>query len=206
MNVIFSNVSILEIGMTVVWVGLLVSSITMFAVIIERFIYFQRLQLKEKSFVEKINSFIFNGDIKSAIVYCDGVNSPLANIVKSGIVADDNAIEKMIAQSNREVVHLERFVGILSTISTVSPLLGLLGTIFGMIESFTVIAVEGTGQSEALANGISNALLTTAAGLIIAIPAVIMYNYFVNRVNARISSMENISSSIAEEIAKLSKK
>lgn len=202
MGLIFSNISILKIGMTIVWLGLLLSSITMLSVIIERFIYFQRLKMKEKLFVDKISSFISSGNFSEAAAYCEAVNSPLSNIIKSGLTCDGNIHEKMIAQSNREIVFIERFVSTLSTISTVSPLLGLLGTIFGMIEAFAVIAVQGTGQSEALANGISNALLTTAAGLIIAIPAVIMYNYFVNKVNASISNMENISNNIAETIIK----
>ena len=203
MDLIFSNVSILNVGMTTVWVGLLACSITMLAVIIERFIYFQRLNIKEKTFVEKISDFIDKGTISEAIGFCDGINSPLSNIIKTGLASELNVHDKMLAQANREIVNIERFVGILSTISTVSPLLGLLGTIFGMIEAFAVIALQGTGQSEALANGISNALLTTAAGLIVAIPSVIMYNYFVNKTNARISYMENVSNDIAENIIKV---
>lgn len=201
MNLILFNISILKIGMTIVWAGLLLCSIVMLAVVIERFIYFQRLKIKEQSFVEKVSSFISAGNLKEAAVFCEAVGSPLSNIIKPALTCDSaNVHEKMLAQAGREIVAIERFVSSLSTISTVSPLLGLLGTIFGMIEAFAVIAVQGTGQSEALANGISNALLTTAAGLIVAIPAVIMYNYFVNRVNASISNMENVSNNIAEDI------
>ncbi len=206
MNLIFFNVSILRIGMTIVWAGLLLCSTIMLAVIIERFIYFQRLKMKEQSFIEKVSPFISSGNLSEALVFCEAVSSPLSNIIKSALTSEGKVQEKMLAQANREIVHIERFVPTLSTISTVSPLLGLLGTIFGMIESFAVIAVQGTGQSEALANGISTALLTTAAGLIVAIPAVIMYNYFVNRVNASISNMENISNDIAENIIKIQSK
>ncbi len=202
MGLIFSNISILKIGMTIVWGGLLLCSVSMLAVIIERFIYFQRLKMKEQLFIDKISEFISSGDLRGATVFCEAVGSPLSNIIKSGLTCNGNVHDKMLAQAGREIVHIERFVSTLSTISTVSPLLGLLGTIFGMIEAFAVIAVQGTGQSEALANGISSALLTTAVGLIVAIPAVIMYNYFVNKVNASISSMENISNNIAEEIIK----
>ena len=108
--------------------------------------------------------------------------------------------EFMQSQSNKELPKLERFISALSTISTVAPLLGLLGTILGMIQSFAVISVVGSGKPTALAGGIANALLTTAAGLIIAIPSVVFYNYFVNTINSRILFMENLSNEVSEYI------
>ncbi len=206
MNLFFLNVSILKIGMTIVWIGLALSSIVMLAVVIEKFIYFQRLKIKEQSFVEKISSFVSSGNLTEAVAFCEAIKTPLSNIIKSALTCDEDIHDKMISQANKEIVYIERCVPTLSTISTVSPLLGLLGTVFGMIESFAVIAVQGAGQSEALASGISNALLTTAVGLIVAIPAVVMYNYFVNRVNTNISNMENISRDIAESIIRIQNK
>ena len=108
----------------------------------------------------------------------------------------------MQSQANKELPKLERFIAALSTISTVAPLLGLLGTILGMIQSFAVISTVGSGRSTALASGIANALLTTAAGLIIAIPSVVFYNYFVNAVNKKILFMENLSNEISDFLEK----
>ena len=94
-------------------------------------------------------------------------------------------MKEAIEDTGRHVVHeLERFLGTLGTIAAVSPLLGLLGTVTGMIQAFEAISAEGVGDPQVLAGGIGTALITTAAGLIVAIPAVIAYNYFTGRVQA----------------------
>ena len=118
----------------------------------------------------------------------------------SGLKNSDMPKESMQSASNKELPRLERFISALSTISTVAPLLGLLGTILGMIQSFAVISVAGSGNPSALASGIANALLTTAAGLIIAIPTVVFYNYFVNTLNERILFIENLSNEVSDYI------
>jgi len=90
----------------------------------------------------------------------------------------------------QEVAHLERFVGVLALIAAISPLLGLLGTVIGMIEVFQVISVEGVGKADVLAAGISKALNTTAAGMAIAIPTLVAYRYFEAKVNQYVIDIE----------------
>jgi biopolymer transport protein ExbB len=90
----------------------------------------------------------------------------------------------------REAAQLERYVGILGTVANVAPLLGLLGTVSGMIKAFTVISVQGVGNPASLAGGISEALITTAAGLTVAIPAFVAYRFFLGKVDRLILELE----------------
>lgn len=199
---IFNAEVLLNAAMNLCWIGLLISSILALAIIIDRFIYLTRITTYDNSFSAKIVSLIKDNEIKAAIALCETNKSPLSNIIIAGLKKPDHSREYMTSQSNKELPKLERFISALSTIATIAPLLGLLGTILGMIESFSVLAVVGSGKPSALANGIANALLTTAAGLIIAIPAVVFYNYFVQRINGRILFMENLSNEIADSLTK----
>ncbi|MEI0564379.1 MotA/TolQ/ExbB proton channel family protein [Brachyspira pulli] len=200
MNSIFGSESLLNSAMTVCWIGLLISSILGLTIIVDRFIYFTRIKSQDNSLAPKLISLIKDKELKAAIALCETAKSPLANIVMSGLKNSDMPKESMQSASNKELPRLERFISALSTISTVAPLLGLLGTILGMIQSFAVISVAGSGNPSALASGIANALLTTAAGLIIAIPTVVFYNYFVNTLNERILFIENLSNEISDYI------
>ena len=200
MDNIFSSDSLFISAMTVCWIGLLISSILALTIIVDRFIYFTRVKSQDDSLAPKIVSLIKDSEIKAAIALCETNKSPLSNILIAGLKNTNMPKEFMQSQSNKELPKLERFISALSTISTVAPLLGLLGTILGMIQSFAVISVVGSGKPTALAGGIANALLTTAAGLIIAIPSVVFYNYFVNTINSRILFMENLSNEVSEYI------
>ena len=200
MDNIFGSESLLNSAMTVCWIGLIISSVLALTIIVDRFIYFTRIKSEDSSLAPKLVSLVKDREIKAAIALCETSKSPLSNIIMSGLKNINAPKEFMHSASNKELPRLERFVSALSTISTIAPLLGLLGTILGMIQSFAVISVVGSGKPTALASGIANALLTTAAGLIIAIPAVIFYNYFVNTINARILFMENLSNEISDYI------
>ena len=200
MNNIFGSESLLNSAMIVCWIGLLISSILGLTIIVDRFIYFTRIKSQDNSLAPKLISLIKDKELKAAIALCETAKSPLANIVMSGLKNSDMPKESMQSASNKELPRLERFISALSTISTVAPLLGLLGTILGMIQSFAVISVAGSGNPSALASGIANALLTTAAGLIIAIPTVVFYNYFVNTLNERILFIENLSNEVSDYI------
>ena len=200
MDNIFSSDSLLNSAMTVCWIGLLISSILAITIIVDRFIYFTRIKSQDDSLAPKIISLVKDNEIKAAIALCETNKTPLSNIIISGLKNTNMPKESMQSQSNKELPKLERFISTLSTISTVAPLLGLLGTILGMIQSFAVISVVGSGKPTALAGGIANALLTTAAGLIIAIPSVVFYNYFVNAINSRILFMENLSNEVSDFI------
>ena len=200
MNNIFGSESLLNSAMIVCWIGLLISSILGLTIIVDRFIYFTRIKSQDNSLAPKLISLVKDKELKAAIALCETSKSPLANIIMSGLKNIDTPKESMQSTSNKELPRLERFISALSTISTVAPLLGLLGTILGMIQSFAVISVVGSGNPSALASGIANALLTTAAGLIIAIPTVVFYNYFVNTLNERILFIENLSNEVSDYI------
>ena len=198
MNGIFNADTLINAAMTLCWIGLLISSVMALTIIVDRFIYFTRIKSSDESLSQKIISLIKDNEIKAAIALCETSKSPLSNIITAGLKNTKISKELMQSQANKELPKLERFIAALSTISTVAPLLGLLGTILGMIQSFAVISTVGSGRPSALASGIANALLTTAAGLIIAIPSVVFYNYFVNTVNKRILFMENLSNEISD--------
>ncbi len=120
--------------------------------------------------------------------------TPLGRILAAGLSNSRQGREVMkdsIQEAASQVIHeLERYLGILGTIAAISPLLGLLGTVLGMIDVFTAIMLEGTGNAGVLAGGISEALITTAAGLFVAIPAMISHRYFNRRLDSIVVTME----------------
>lgn len=121
-------------------------------------------------------------------------NSPLGQVLAAGLAHRGESREIMkesIEDTGRHVVaELERFLNILATISEVAPLLGLLGTVFGMIETFNVVSSHGVGNPTLMAHGIAVALITTAAGLSVAIPSLICHRYFQSKVDALVITME----------------
>jgi len=133
-------------------------------------------------------------DIPLAQVVCERHPGPFSNIIQLGLRyrnLDQAELKELLAdQGRQEVSTLERGLGILETIAGIGPLIGLLGTVLGMIRVFTVISDQGVGQSAALAGGISEALVTTVAGLSLGIPALVMYNYFTSRADRLILDME----------------
>jgi biopolymer transport protein ExbB len=121
-------------------------------------------------------------------------SSPLGRILAAGLMnrnATRDIMKEAIEDTGRHVVHeLERYLNTLGTIAAISPLLGLLGTVIGMIQVFSAITTQGVGNPAALAGGISQALITTAAGMSVAIPALMAYRYFRGKVNMLVIRME----------------
>lgn len=110
-------------------------------------------------------------------------------------------MKERIEEVGRHVVHgLERYLNTLGTIASITPLLGLLGTVLGMIKVFTVISTQGVGDAGALAGGISEALITTAAGLIVAIPSLMFYRYFRGRIDSLVLTMEQEALKMVEAL------
>jgi len=124
-------------------------------------------------------------------------SSALGQVLATGLAyrhAPREVLKEVIEDTGRHVVHdLERYLNPLGTIAAISPLLGLLGTVSGMIRSFTAITTEGVGNPAVLAGGISEALLTTAAGLTVAIPSLIAYRYLRGRVDSLVIKIEKES-------------
>ena len=183
----------LEVGGPILWV-LVIISIGAFAVVLERIVFFA---VNEKNvgsnFKDEILSLVASKKLDEAVALCDTKKSCVASAVKKflqkapkGIdVQDYEFILKEV--TNQEISPYERRLNLLSSVISISPMLGLLGTVTGMIRAFTNISKYGTGDAAIVADGIAEALLTTAAGLMIAIPVIVVYNYL----NRRLEKMEN---------------
>lgn len=174
-------------------------------VIIERFIYFKT---KERySFAEikiKLRKYIENNDVKGAIGYLGRTNSSVAIVLKeilgywerTNTKNTETLEEKAREVALTQIPLLEKKMWLLSIVAHATPLIGLLGTVTGMIKAFQSVAIYGTGNPKVLATGISEALFTTAGGLFVAIPALIFYNYFNKRIDAVINDMEKGSTEV----------
>lgn len=131
-------------------------------------------------------------------------SSPLGRILSAGLLNmrhEREVMKEAIEETGRQVVHeLERFLNTLGTIASIAPLLGLLGTVIGMIKVFTAITAMGVGNPTVLAGGISEALITTAAGLSVAIPTLMFYRYFRGRVDMLVIRMEEEALKLVEVI------
>ena len=183
----------LEVGGPILWI-LVIISIGAFAVVLERIVFFARNEKNVGSnFKDEILSLVANKKIDEAIVLCDTKKSCVASAIKKflqkapkGIdVQDYEFILKEI--TIKETSPYESRLNLLASVISISPMLGLLGTVTGMIRAFTNISKYGTGDAAIVADGIAEALLTTAAGLMIAIPVIVVYNYL----NRRLEKMEN---------------
>ncbi|MDJ0958251.1 MAG: MotA/TolQ/ExbB proton channel family protein [Arenicellales bacterium] len=164
------------------------------AIILERFWTLNRRAVTPQHLMEQVQKMIERREVDPVKVKVLRESSPLGRILAAGIVNSQHGREVMkdaIEESGRHVVHeLERYLNSLGTIAAITPLLGLLGTVIGMIKVFAAITAFGVGDPTVLAGGISEALITTAAGLSVGIPALMFYRYFRGRVNALTVNME----------------
>jgi biopolymer transport protein ExbB len=171
-----------------------VCSLIAVTIFFERMFYLKNIKTKSKRFVLRVKNLVKKGSIELAISACRKSPTPISEIMLAGLMkfgrGRDEMKEAIEDSANQEIPILERNLSTLSTIGNITPLLGLLGTVFGMVKAFNVIAVMGVGKPEALAGGISEALLTTAFGLSIAIPTIVVYNYLSHRVDKLIREME----------------
>ncbi len=171
-----------------------VCSLIAITIFFERMFYLKSIKTKSKRFVLRVKNLVKKGSIELAISACRKSPTPISQIMLAGLMkfgrGRDEMKEAIEDSANQEIPVLERNLSTLSTIGNITPLLGLLGTVFGMVKAFNVIAVMGVGKPEALAGGISEALLTTAFGLSIAIPTIVVYNYLSHRVDKLIRDME----------------
>lgn len=189
---------ILRAGGVLMYVILFFGIVGLYA-ILERFFYFM---LRERNNYSKLPSevklLLNKGEIKEAIVFLNNNKSSTSSVLKEILVygykenkeslssLEEKGKEKAIEQ----IKYLERNMWLISMVAHTSPLLGLLGTVTGMIKAFQAISVHGTGDASVLALGISEALYTTAGGLIVAIPSMIIYNYFNKKIDLIISDIE----------------
>lgn len=192
-----------ERGGPVMW-PLLALSILGVTVAIWRWWALRQVTRNVAGFMKELRARLVEGDVAGAIQVCERNPSPVSSIVKAGLLRygrPKDEIERALEDASaHELAVLERGLPVLATIAMIAPLLGFLGTVTGMINSFEALASVGLNNPAAVAKGISEALITTAAGLIIAIPIQMIYNYFVTRVNALVRNMESAANVVLEAV------
>jgi biopolymer transport protein ExbB len=185
-------------------VPIIACSIAAMAIIFERFWALRRRRVMPGDLQVKIWRWHQHGQLNRQHIAELRDSSPVGRIMAAGLVNRGHSREVMkeaIAEVGRQVVvELERYLNTLGTIASITPLLGLLGTVIGMIKVFTVITSAGVGDPGVLAGGISEALITTAAGLSVAIPSLIFHRYFTGRVDRLAIGMEEQALKIVEVI------
>ncbi|MCL5408406.1 MAG: MotA/TolQ/ExbB proton channel family protein [Candidatus Omnitrophica bacterium] len=182
----------------IIFCGLLAISI-----IIERIISLHQSEINSEYFLEKVEKTLKSEKIKEVVNLCDTSPGVTPAIIKAGILKSDRSIdevkEAIKEEAEYQVLSLEKYLGILATIATIAPLLGFLGTSAGFIKTFMIIDTKGAAVTmHDLSKGMWEALLTTVAGLSVAIPSYIGYNYLVNWVHKIIAEMERASSKIID--------
>ncbi|WP_378953669.1 MotA/TolQ/ExbB proton channel family protein [Pelosinus sp. sgz500959] len=172
-----------------VMLPLVVCSLTAVAVSIEKLLFLRRISISDHA--DKVVTFVMKEQLNEALTISQGTQSPLLHVLSAGIAQRCNSSKAMEAAAIVEVDNMKRGLPILDTIITLSPLLGLLGTIIGMISSFQVMSVAGMGQPHAVTGGIAEALIATATGIIVAIVTLIPYNYFLARIERETTKIEH---------------
>ena len=181
---------------------ILVCSIIGWAIFMERILAFVRVRRGLAPLLRRINELLQADQGKEAVDLCRDSNQPLAKILY--VVLKNRGCSrshlKALAEEvgEREAVALQRYLGLLGTIANVTPLLGLLGTVLGMIKAFNVIATEGMGTPATLGGGISEALITTAAGLAVAVPMILLHRYLTSRSDRLVLDLEEATMQIVD--------
>lgn len=181
---------------------ILICSIIAMAIVVERFWTLQARRVAPRHMVAQIFHLYKKNQLDTNAISALRESSPLGKVLAAGLADRNLARELMkesIEEAGRHVVHdLERYLSALGTIAAITPLLGLLGTVVGMIKVFTVITAQGVGNPTILAGGISEALVTTAAGLTVAIPTLIAARYFRRKIDDLVITMEQESLKLVE--------
>ncbi|AHF03145.1 biopolymer transporter ExbB [Marichromatium purpuratum 984] len=185
-------------------VPIIASSVVATAIVIERAWMLRRARIMPPGLLARIWQLYRLGQLSDSQIEEIRYGSPLGRMLAAGLANRMHSREVMkeaIAETGRQVVvELERFLNTLGTIAAVTPLLGLLGTVLGMIDVFAVIMEAGVGNPGVLAGGISEALITTAAGLSVAIPTLMFHRFYDNRVSRLVVDMEELSLRLIEVI------
>ncbi len=183
---------------------IILCSIVAIAIVIERFWTLNSNRITPKYVLAQVWTWLKNNQLDSAKLRELRLSSPLGQILAAGLLTSKYgraAMIESIEQTAAQVIHdLERYLNTLGTIAAITPLLGLLGTVVGMIRVFSEIMLQGTGNANALAGGISEALITTAAGLSVAIPTFMAHRFFARKVDSLILSLEQESMKLVDAL------
>jgi biopolymer transport protein ExbB len=192
----------------IVMVPIILCSILAVAITLERLWTLREQRVVPTELTDKVWQWVENRALSDKQVLALQQHSPLGSVLAAGLASrhrDRSVMVQAIEDAGRHVAHdLERYLNTLGTIAAASPLLGLLGTVTGMIRTFKAITVAGIGNPTAMAGGIAEALITTAAGLLVAIPALFAYRYLRGRVDALVIQMEKESIKLVQAIDRTS--
>ena len=197
--------NLLLLGGPMIWLILAAGAVAL-TVFVQRVLHYHRAQINSMEFLNGVRTVLKRDNVVDAISICDATPGPVARVVKVAILNRDRGREGVRESLEEaglmEVPPLEDKLNLLATIAQIAPLLGLLGTVLGFIRIFSQLQAHGAGAHlEALAGGVWQALLCTAAGLALAIPCYAGYNYLVNRVNAIVLDMERAAAEIVNIVA-----
>jgi biopolymer transport protein ExbB len=177
---------------------IMILSVIAFGIVLERIYNFNKARIDSQKFMDEIVKHLKRNKIIEAIEMCNQTPGPIAHIIKAGILKHDRSkpeIREAIDEAAQlEIPRLEKHLPIIATIAHIAPLLGLLGTVSGMIKAFQIIQAKALTMTPVnpgdLSGGIWEALLATLAGLAVAIPTYVAYNYLVNQVDNLVYDME----------------
>ncbi|SHK43994.1 biopolymer transport protein ExbB [Marinobacter antarcticus] len=188
----------------ILMVPIVICSILALAIILERFWTLRASRVAPPQTINELWRWIKKKELNGRKLKALQSSSPLGRVLAGGLMNAKHGREIMkesIEHEASQVIHdLERFLNPLGTVATITPLLGLLGTVIGMIKVFAEIQLAGVGNAGNLAGGISEALITTAAGLSVAIPALICHRYFIRRVDELVVGMEQEAIKLVEVV------
>ena len=187
-------------GGLMIWV-LLAASCFAILVFVERLLHYHRAQINSMEFLSGVRNVLKRDNVVEALSICDATPGPVARLVKVAVLSRERGregVREALEEAGlMEVPRLEEKLNVLATLAQIAPLLGLLGTVLGFIKIFAALQLAGSqAQMEMLSGGIWQALISTAAGLAVAIPCYAAYNYLVGRVNSIVLDMEKAASEI----------
>ena len=196
-----NNLSFMELmKISVVMPILLVASLLVVAYALERFWYYYRAGRLDSSLFVEVKRLVREGKVQQAVDCCDKHRGLIPEIVKAGLNASHlsriDAEDTMESYKARSQNLLRSRLGVFGTLSFISPLLGLMGTVLGIMRSFHDLALSGSGGPTIVAAGISEALITTVTGIAVAVPASIIYNYFTTRLRNLIVRVDTFTSEL----------
>ncbi|MBL8199367.1 MAG: MotA/TolQ/ExbB proton channel family protein [Chromatiales bacterium] len=187
-----------------VMVPIILCSVVAVAIILERLWTLKPNRVVPRDLSRQVWEWVSSNQLNHQHIQDLRANSPLGQVLAAGLASrqqDRTIMKEAVEDTGRHVVHeLERYLNTLGSIAAVTPLLGLLGTVTGMIRTFSALTTGGAGDPAALAGGISEALITTAAGLMVAIPALIAYRYLRGRVDGLVVQMEKEAIAMVEAL------
>lgn len=207
----FHNISLFELIMKggIAMVPLLICSFVLVWIVIDKWILVcfktRRLNQEAEEFIFRIEEIVLKGGIMEAVTICDVTGGSLGRVFKAGLIKHDRSkeefLDSMRLAEDYELKKFRKNVWILGTIGSIAPFIGLFGTVIGIMRAFSSIAISGSSGMNVVASGIAEALVATAAGLIVGVISVIFYNYFQTRTSDLIHELRLYSLRLVDMIS-----